>query len=118
MGDPSLLEHQFDAVPASEVAKQFGEKFAAALADLAPGQWQGPIESGYGVHLVFVAERTDGRLPALEDVRDAVRREWMNLHREKANDQFYAGLLERYTVTVEQPQRADGEKKLAAVKSR
>ncbi len=118
MGDPSLLEHQFDAVPASEVAKQFGEKFAAALTDVAPGRWQGPIESGYGAHLVFVAERTDERLPALEEVRDAVRREWMNFHRQKANDQFYAGLLERYTVTVEQPQRADGEKKLAAVKSR
>jgi hypothetical protein len=118
MGDPSLLEHQFDAVPASEVIKQFGEKFAAALNDVAPGLWQGPIESGYGAHLVFIRERTEERLPELYEVRDTVRRQWMNVQRQKANDQFYARLLDRYTVTVEQPRPTDGEKVLAAVKSR
>ena len=61
MGDPLLLDHNFVAVPASEVAKQFGEKFAAKLSELSPGQWQGPVESGYGVHLVLVSERTEGR---------------------------------------------------------
>ncbi len=39
--------------------RQFGEKFAATLSGLSPGQWQGPIESGYGVHLVL-GERTHG----------------------------------------------------------
>ena len=76
LGDSFMLDQQFDALPASEVARQFGEKFAATLGGLSPGQWQGPVESGYGVHLVFVSERTEGRLPALADVRDAVRREW------------------------------------------
>jgi hypothetical protein len=119
VGDPSLLEQRLDAVPAGEVAKQFGEKFASALSDVALGRWQGPIDSGYGAHLVFVAERTDERVPALEEVRDAVRRQWMNLRRENANEQLYARLLERYTVTVEQPRPRDGEEqKLAAMRSR
>ena len=112
MGDPLLLDHQFDAVPASEVAKQFGETFAVKLAELAPGQWQEPIESGYGVHLVFVSERTESRIPALEEVRDAVRREWTNTRRLEANEKFYHGLLKRYAVTIERPQPAEEEKKL------
>jgi hypothetical protein len=99
LGDSFLLEHQFAAVPASEVAKQFGEKFAAKLGGLSPGQWQGPVESGYGVHLVLVSERTEGRLPALAEVRDAVRREWDNARRLEANEKFYGELLKRYTVT-------------------
>ena len=57
MGDPFLLDYNFIAVPASEVAKQFGEKFATTLGGLSLGRWQGPIESAYGVHLV-VGERT------------------------------------------------------------
>jgi hypothetical protein len=116
LGDPFLLEHDFDAMPASEVAKQFGEKFAAQLNELQPGQWQGPVESGYGVHLVFITERTTGRVPALEEIRDPVRREWANARRLEANQQFYQGLLKRYTVTVERPQPAGVERRVTEVR--
>jgi PPIC-type PPIASE domain len=113
LGDSFLLEHQFAAVPASEVAKQFGEKFAAKLPGLTSGQWQGPVESGYGVHLVLVSERTAGRLPALAEVRDAVRLEWGNARRLEANENFYQELQKRYTVTIEGLEPAAEPKKLA-----
>jgi hypothetical protein len=101
MGDSLLLEHAFQSVPAGEIAKQFGEEFATKLGELALGRWQGPVESGYGVHLVLVRERTEGRLPALADVREAVRREWDNARRVEANETFYEELSKRYTVTIE-----------------
>ena len=101
LGDATLLESQFADVPASEVGKLFGESFALALGRLQPGRWQGPVESGYGVHLVFVSERAEGRLPELAEVRDAVRREWDNSRRSAANEAFYQELLKRYTVTIE-----------------
>ncbi len=85
LGDPSLLENQLANVEATEVAKQFGEKFASALNDLPLGEWQGPVESSYGIHLVFVDERTERRSPPLEEVRDAVRREWLDARRLKSN---------------------------------
>lgn len=101
LGDSFLLDHKFEALPASEVGKLFGEEFAAKLGRLSPGQWQGPVKSGYGVHLVFVAERTDGRLPALAEVRDAVRREWDNARRLETNEKRYEAMLKRYVVTIE-----------------
>jgi hypothetical protein len=100
-GDPFLLENEFVAVPASEVTKQFGEKFAAKLGGLVPGQWQGPVESGYGMHLVLVTDRTEAHLPALAEVRDVVQREWANARRLEANDKLYQELLKRYTVSIE-----------------
>jgi hypothetical protein len=103
LGDSIMLEKQYDALPASEVAHLFGEKFAAALGGLPLGQWQGPIESAYGVRLVFVSQRLAGSVPALADVRDAVRREWENGRRLEANDKFYRELLKHYTVTIENP---------------
>jgi hypothetical protein len=112
LGDSLMLESEFKALPASEVVKQFGEKFAAALGEMTTGQWQGPIESGFGMHLVLVSERTGGSLPALEDVRAAVRREWTNARRMEANEKFYQTLLQRYTVTIERlevAQSTDGK---------
>ena len=114
LGDSLMLEHQFAAASASEVDNQFGDKFAAKLRELTPGQWQGPIESGYGMHLVLVSERIEGRLPALAEVRDTVRREWDNARRLEANDKFYQELLKRYTVTIEGLKPTEKEKKLAA----
>ena len=108
LGDSRMLDDRFVALPAGEVARQFGEKFAAKLGELPAGRWYGPIESGYGVHLVLVRERTEGRVPAIEEVRDTVRRAWGNARRQEANEEFYRALLRRYTVTIERPPAAKG----------
>ena len=103
LGDQSLLEQDFSPLPGTEVAKQFGAEFAAKLAGVPPGQWQGPIVSGFGAHLVLVRERTEGRLPPLADVRETVRREWANERRLRANETYFQELLKRYAVTIESP---------------
>jgi len=111
LGDALILEQRFAALPARVVAAQFGDKFVASLSKLSPGQWQGPIESGYGVHLVLITEKTEGRLSELSEVRDAVRREWDNARRLEANEKFYHELLKRYTVTIEGLASKDGPDK-------
>ncbi len=112
-GDPFLLERRLEAAPIGEVAKQFGEKFAVRLGGIRAGQWHGPVESGYGVHLVFVEERTEGRVPELAKVRDAVHREWTNARRLESNEKLFQSMLKRYVVTVEKPEPAEAGKNLA-----
>jgi PPIC-type PPIASE domain len=114
MGDSFLLEHTFAAMPDSEVRKQFGEKFAAKLDELTPGIWEGPIESGYGVHLVLVSDRSEGRMPELAEVRDSVSREWANARRFEANEKYFQDLLKHYTVSVEAPNQV-AVKSVAAI---
>jgi hypothetical protein len=100
-GDPFQLEQSFTAAPVSEIVKLFGEQFAARLTAVAPGQWRGPIESGYGVHLVYVDDVAEGRMPALPEVRDVVRREWADARRQEANEQRYKAMLKGYVVIIE-----------------
>jgi hypothetical protein len=107
-GDSIPLDHAYDKASSREVASQFGEKFAAALGQLAPGRWQGPVESGYGVHLVFLAARDEGGQARLESVREAVRREWMQVQQREASVKFRQTLLRKYEVTVEAPSAAFG----------
>ena len=47
----------------SDVARAFGDDFAAQIDDMGPGQWSGPIASPYGLHLVLVVERTAAANP-------------------------------------------------------
>jgi len=104
LGDVFLLEHDVKLSSRSEIAKLFGEKFTQKLLEIKAGRWAGPIESGYGLHLVFVRERAEGRLPGLAEVREAVQREWLAARRREVTEATYRRLRERYTVTVERSQ--------------
>jgi hypothetical protein len=57
---PLQLPPEFALLSRSEIARLFGDAFATQLQRLEPGRWTGPIESAYGLHLVFVHECTDG----------------------------------------------------------
>lgn len=112
MGDSRLLEPTYEAITASEISKQFGEAFSTKLVDLPIGEWSGPVESAYGIHLVLLADRKDESLPPLGEVREAVKRDWLNSQRSETNEKLYQALLQRYTVTVEDPRLAFVEKDL------
>jgi hypothetical protein len=111
LGDSFLLPQSFDDVSVSDLKKTFGERFASVIGALALGSWQGPIDSGYGAHLVYVAKRADARMPALSEAREQVRREYLDAKRREASDNFYKSLLSRYSVRIEPLE----EKKLAQV---
>jgi hypothetical protein len=101
LGDSLLLQRQYEDIPARELERLFGAPFEAALRSVPTGQWQGPLPSGYGVHMVLLKRRDESRAPPLAEVRDAVRSQWLQSQRREANERFYAGLRERYEVIVE-----------------
>jgi len=101
LGDPLMLPQDVQDSDRGEVARLFGDAFADSLLKTPPGRWTGPVRSGYGMHLVFVRAREEGRRPALEEVRGLVLRELAAERRKQALDALYARLLERYQVVVE-----------------
>jgi len=108
IGDASLLPAKLPASSEREIARHFGDAFAAAVLRLEPGHWEGPVASAFGLHLVRVESREPGRPATLDEVRSAVERDWGTEQREKANEAFYQTLRQRYEVKVEMP-AVDGE---------
>lgn len=94
----ALLPGELADAPAREVSRVFGQVFTAALTDAPLGRWFGPVRSGFGVHLVRVDERTEGRIPTLAEVRDEVERDYLVERRAEANDALYQSLRARYSV--------------------
>ena len=99
-GDATLLPAAMTGTSQTDVGRLFGVEFAAALAATPAGPWSGPVESGYGLHLVRVSARVEGALPPLDQVRPQVERDLRSDRRRKAMRALYDGLLERYRVTI------------------
>ena len=101
LGDALALPQRFSDTRAAELGNRFGDAFAGALGDLPPGRWAGPVPSAYGYHLVRVEEAVPARLPDLDEVREAVLRDWRDAQLREAREALYAQLRQRYRVRVE-----------------
>ncbi len=103
LGDRLPSGRVFLHVKESGVSKALGTEFAAALPALQPGKWSGPVRTEDGVYLVYLEMRSDGQLPAFDQIRAAVLQEWQAVQRRQANDAFYRNLLRSYSVTINPP---------------
>jgi hypothetical protein len=95
--------------PVSDVVRLFGDQFGREVVDLEPGRWQGPVKSGYGLHLVYVTEKEPARLPELAEVRNQVEREWIFARKKEMQEAMYKKLMEKYTIIIEQTSEPGGK---------
>lgn len=85
------------------IAKEFGPQFAVALEKLEPGAWRGPVESGYGWHLLFVTTVMPGRIPAFEEIEPDVKTAWLGEQKQQAWEKAYAEMRTKYSVLLPAP---------------
>src|SRR4029453_11753332 len=95
-------DHYRDRAP-DFLGKEFGPQFARAVATLPPASWQGPIESGFGWHLVFVDTMIPGRGRAFEEIEPDVRTAWLAEQKALAWRKAYREMRAKYTVLLPVP---------------
>ena len=101
LGDRTLLPATLAHVSPERVTRDFGEDFGQAIANLPVGGWEGPVRSGFGLHLVRVSARVPGRRATLANVRTAVERDWESDRRERAAAAYYRDLSKDFEVVIE-----------------
>ena len=100
-GDPFMLGRTYAHASMSRIERDFGGNFLAALDRLAPSpDWQGPIESAYGFHLL----RLDATSPAsgadYAAIAPRVARDFDAARRAAANTAYFEDLIAQYTVVL------------------
>jgi len=103
VADRFMFQDYYGDRTPSAIAKEFGPQFAVALEKIKPGLWQGPIESGFGWHLVFVDTVIPGRLPAFEEVESDVKTAWLGDQKGQAWQKAYQEMRAKYTVLLPAP---------------
>jgi len=105
-GKPTQLAARMESASVADIERTFGPGFARELQAVPPGKWQGPVASGYGLHLVLVSARAESRAARLPEVREIAARDWMREQVASQNEKYYDGLRARYTVRIESPRLA------------
>jgi parvulin-like peptidyl-prolyl isomerase len=100
LGERLLVADRMGLTPVQAVDAQFGAGFAAQLAALDAGLWDGPVPSGYGQHLVLVAEQVPARLPPLAEIRDRVEADWRRDRTASLAEEQYQRLAARYRIDL------------------
>jgi hypothetical protein len=100
LGDPFMFQEYYADRSFEQVAQVFGPSFARAVFQLEPGAWRGPIESGYGWHLVWIDAITPGRIPPFEEIEADVKAAWVAEQRAEAKRKMFEAMRERYQVVL------------------
>ena len=107
LADPFMFQDYYPDRSFEDMARLFGPGFAQALLRQQPGSWQGPIESGYGWHLVWVDSLTRSRVPAFEEVETEAKTEWIADQRAETRRRAYEAMRARYEIVLPAPAKQD-----------
>ncbi len=83
-----------------DLANIFDQEFADRILAADLDQWQGPFVSNRGQHWLRVIERSPAAIPALEEIADLVRLEWIATEEETRLQQEVDKLWNEYTIVI------------------
>jgi PPIC-type PPIASE domain len=102
MGDRLLVDSSFKDANQPTVSAAFGGEFARSVFALEPGGWVGPIRSGFGLHLVKIADMKKSEPLSFAAVRPQLVREWHREQGQLAHEKFVNELRRKYRVVADE----------------
>ncbi|HEY2046992.1 MAG TPA: peptidylprolyl isomerase [Candidatus Udaeobacter sp.] len=107
LGDPFMFQDHYGDRTPDQVANVFGTKFAEELFKLRPREWNGPVESGLGWHLVWVESITPGRTPEFEEVDiSQIKWQWLSAQRAETKHELFEAMRGRYEIVLPRGQQS------------
>jgi len=99
-GDPFLHPSEFGLQSEAQLARQLGADFAREAVALELERWEGPVESAYGAHLVWLYDRQPAREPELETVRRSALSSLQAERNSEALEAELVALRRRYAIDL------------------
>ena len=83
-----------------DIKRDFGEAFATAFLGLSLNNWEGPIKSIYGSHLIKILDTREEYMPTFEEVISQVKVDFLLKQRDKQIKEFVEDLKTDYQVII------------------
>lgn len=101
LGDPFIMSRSLSRVTQKDIERAYGGVFAKAIMDTPAGEWSAPLESAFGLHIVKISEKENGRQPSFEETRDAVQRDWLDAAQRENNAKKINEVISKYNIEME-----------------
>jgi hypothetical protein len=107
-GDNLPFPYYFESTDRHELDRQLGMDFARSLEGLDTAMWSGPVQSGFGWHLVYLTEKVPTRAPEFESIVKELKRDFEYENQRRINDQVYSELRRSYEIEFDlDPEKFD-----------
>lgn len=99
-GDRFLYHRNYVERTPDFIASHFGEAFRNQLSQMKPDrhQWQGPVTSAYGQHLVMLSNYTPGKVPEFTAIRSRVEQDYRISQQRQKQELAIQQIVEQYHV--------------------
>jgi len=98
LGDKMPFPFYFELVDENQLNRQFGMNFTEAIEKLGTNQWTGPVKSGFGYHLVFIADKEETSPIPLQEIREEVLRDLEYENQKHMNELIYDEFRKNYNI--------------------
>jgi hypothetical protein len=100
LGDPFLAGHRLRGASPMRIESRLGPAFESGVREAPVGRWNGPVESAFGVHLVWIHSREKSRIPPLDEIRQRVLDDRLEARARDALEAHVAGRREIVDVRI------------------
>lgn len=100
-GDAFAAGQVIQGLDEAAIRREFGRDFYQRIVALPDNQWQGPVASSLGLHMLRITERRDFQPAQLSEVRDRLVNDWRVYQREQANARAMQQLRQRFEIEYE-----------------
>jgi peptidyl-prolyl cis-trans isomerase C len=98
-GDRFPLQYDYADQAALDIRETFGDKpIVDSLFKSSVGHWSGPVQSGYGWHLVYISRRSANSQMLYQPNKDFIKQKYMDVTREKENENTFDLLAKTYII--------------------
>ncbi|MDD9889050.1 MAG: peptidylprolyl isomerase [Gammaproteobacteria bacterium] len=101
VGETSMLNQSYAYRSALDLNATFGAGFADRIANLSNGIWDGPIQSGFGYHLIFISAIHPEQVTPLQAIPEQVLQDFQRARQLQARDSYIDNLLDEYEIIME-----------------
>lgn len=84
----------------ADLVRALGPDFADRMESLPTGEWQGPVESTRGVHLVRIVERHPPEVATFEPMEQYLRQEWFMTRTRELQQERIDEIRARYRIEI------------------
>jgi len=98
-GDKFALQYDYTEQTPLDIKQNFGDKPILESLFSAPIQkWTGPVQSGYGWHLVYILKRVDASLMPFEASKNIVKAKYMEATKDEQNKKAFEQIEKNYVI--------------------